>query len=226
MNNFNNISNPLKIVLLSVILVLSILGYILWGRYLDNHFVGTFDSDGLPSIFTHTGWLLMLDAWPLWLIPSLFILLLTQIAGVFIRHLLGTQKNQTSQIEQQKTQMLNQVKEKSQMDFTRALEVEELKQQVDILKHKYFEEHKKAEEALRNAEEVSIALESAQKANKAQPRPAVSAQSSADSAHNEILISSLKVDNKKLQKQVAELQEDLEQSNALIEKLLETQTTE
>lgn len=41
--------------------------------YLNNHFVATFDETGLPTDFTRSGFSLLIDAWPIWLVPSLLI---------------------------------------------------------------------------------------------------------------------------------------------------------
>lgn len=230
MNHFNN---ALKFSAIIVVLIILTFGYVLWERYLGNHFVGMFDEYGLPSRIFRTGWPLLLDAWPLWFIPTLFILVLVQCGEYIAQRFINAKRKAATASEIKKISTAIESKEKMQIDFTRALEIEGLKQQVDILKKKYFEEHQKSQEIMRDAEETSIALQTAQKkaaeavaaaaaATAAQPptQPRVQAPTN---AHNEAVISSLKADNKKLQKQITELQEDLEQSNALIEKLLETQ---
>jgi signal transduction histidine kinase len=38
-----------------------------WYNYLDNHFIGQFNTNGLPSNFTTSAWSLLLASWPLWL---------------------------------------------------------------------------------------------------------------------------------------------------------------
>lgn len=222
MNYLNK--NTLKIVALGFILVLLTMGFVLWGHYLNNHFVGAFDEYGLPSKFFRVGWPLMIDAWPLWFFPSLFFVLIAQTAKWVLQYLLASKEKDT------KAQNAG-ISEKSHVEFHRALEVEGLKQQVDILKHKYFEEHHKSQELAQHIEESTLAVQLAQKEATEAKAIAAAAQKSSSgtatpqpsNAHNEAIITTLKADNKKLQRQIMELQEDLEQSNALIEKLLETQ---
>ncbi len=228
MNNLTKLKPLFQLLIILAIIFLITLGYIVWGRYLNNHFLGSFDQYGSPSSVFETGWQIMTHAWPLWVIPTLFFLAIIELIEFLVRDYTNSQKEEEQKSTEQQTKKIEKVKEKSQMDFTRALEIEELKQQVDILKHKYFEEHQKAQESSRNIEEMSIALEAARKAAAAVPppppaEPRKTTAPVATNAHNEVVISSLKAENKKLLKQVAELQEDLEQSNALIEKLLETQ---
>ena len=231
MNNFNN--NAFKIIALGVILAFLTAGFVFWQNYLYDHFMGTFDAYGLPSQSFRTGWPLMIDAWPFWFFPSLLMIILVQVSLWVIQQTSKSKQQKEQEENSKKTTAINAVKEKSNIEFNRALEIEGLKQQVEILKHKYFEEHHKLQEIMRNTEESTLSLQLAQKeaaeakaaAERALSKAKTSASpsSSPSNAHNEAVITSLKAENKKLQKQVAELQEDLEQSNALIEKLLETQ---
>ncbi len=228
MNNLKKLHTVFQLLIVLAILFLVIFGYIVWGRYLNNHFLGSFDQYGTPNNIFETGWDIMSHGWPLWVIPTLFFLVIVELIEFLARGYVEAQKEDDQKSTEQQTQKITKIKEKSQMDFTHALEIEQLKQQVDILKHKYFEEHQKTQESARNIEEMSIALEAAQKAAAAVPppppvEPRKTTAPVATNAHNEVVITSLKAENKKLLKQVAELQEDLEQSNALIEKLLETQ---
>ena len=45
--------------------------------YLGSHFIGRYDSLGVPFIVAGPGWSILLDAWLLWLIPVLFGILLS-----------------------------------------------------------------------------------------------------------------------------------------------------
>ena len=203
--------------ILLVIIIALTTGYILWGNYLETHFVGTFDQYGLPSKLFRSGWALMLDAWPLWLFPAVFISILVRASEImFRRYFLELSKADLAKLEIEKTEQTKIIHthEKKEHDFNHALEIETLKQQVNILKTKYIEEHNRAEEAIRTAEE---ATERAEEATEAIPPPPIVKMLQAPvNTQNEALIISL-------QKKIKTLQEDLEQSNALIEKLLETQ---
>jgi hypothetical protein len=229
--NFNKKTR--QIIALAVVLIILTIGFAAWQDYLNEHFVGTFDQYGLPSQFFRTGWPLIIDAWPIWLIPSVLLVLIVQTIDRVLRHFIEAKRNTIAESNAEKTATITGGKEKNQIEFHRAIEIESLKQQVEILKHKYFEEHRKSQDATRNIEEAVLALHLAQKETAeakavaqaavfAAPSPAKTTQAPSN-AHNEAVITSLKADNKKLQKQIAELQEDLEQSNALIEKLLESQ---
>lgn len=221
-----SLSTTFKLIIVAIILALHTVLYVLWRHYLSDHFLGSFDEYGIPSNIFHTGWGIMLSEWPLWLVPTLYGVVLFNLIGYTITGYLRSKKDKTRFLNEQKNQKTEEIKAKNQMDFKHALELEELKQQVDILKHKYFEEHHKAEEANRTAEQMSEELEMAKKAAAKIPTPPkaeVKKALPATNAHNEAVIATLKADNKKLVKQIDELQEDLEQSNALIEKLLETQ---
>lgn len=55
----------------------------LYERYLMNHFVGGYDDMGLPTDFSRSGWLLLYDAWPIWIMPLVTIIGLA-IAGYYI----------------------------------------------------------------------------------------------------------------------------------------------
>jgi hypothetical protein len=223
----NNIS---KIIALAVVLIILIVGFVLWEDYLRDHFVGAFDQYGLPSQFFRTGLPLMIDAWPIWVIPSvLLVLLVVTIERVF-QHFSEINKQKLAKENEHQTVIIAETKGKNQIEFNRALEIEALKQQVEILKQKYFEEHRKSQDVARTIEEATLLTQLAQKeaaeakAAAASNKSAKTLTSAPSNAHNEAVITSLKADNKKLQRQITELQEDLEQSNALIEKLLETQT--
>lgn len=231
MNNLKNLNDILRIAIVVAILALLSVGYTLWTHYLDSHFVGTFDTDGLPTAFFHTGWPLMLDAWELWLVPSIFILIIAELShyayqSFYKKPLQTTVVSPT--ISPQHTAHPHIEVQQNSLDFEHSLEIETLKQQITIIKAKYFEEHKRAEQAIYEKEEALFKLESMPKSMPQQaighPTTAAQASSAPSVAHFKTEISSLKADNKKLLKQITGLQDDLEQSNALIEKLLEVQS--
>ncbi len=230
MNYFN--TNISKIIALAIVLIILTIGFVLWEDYLRDHFVGAFDQYGLPSRFFRTGLPLMIDAWPIWVLPSALVLILALTIEQVIRHFTDAKKEQIASESAHKSAVIAETKGKNQIEFNRALEIEGLKQQVDILKQKYFEAHRKSQNVEQTIEEAQLQVQIAQKeaaeakatvAALSTTHPAKAYQPAPTNAHHEAVITSLKADNKKLQKQITELQEDLEQSNALIEKLLETQ---
>jgi hypothetical protein len=48
-------------------------GYENWSNYLQTHFVGRFDDEGIPYRVSREGWLGLWDAWPLWSLPTLLL---------------------------------------------------------------------------------------------------------------------------------------------------------
>lgn len=219
----DNSKGILKTIGLGLVLVLLTIIYVWWGHYLHRHFAGAFDEYGLPSKFFRTGWFLLIDAWEIWVIPTLFLL----IVGLGLEHWFlhvhtysesfSKHRKVLEAMREKQIMELASQKAKNKMSFSHALELEALKQQVGILKGKYLEERQRAEQAVRDADEAI------QKASRQSPLSVVAAPALPSNAHNEAIISSLRAENKKHLKQIADLQEDLDQSNALIEKLLEGQ---
>lgn len=64
----------------ALLLGLACLVVIAFEDYLDDIFVGHYDEQGMPSHYSHSGWRLLADAWPIWLAP----LFLTCVFGTLI----------------------------------------------------------------------------------------------------------------------------------------------
>jgi len=54
---------------LALFVALLIYGVDTWFIYLDTHFIGQFDNLGIPFRKAGPGFAILLDAWPLWLVP-------------------------------------------------------------------------------------------------------------------------------------------------------------
>lgn len=222
----DNSKGILKTMGLGLVLVLLTIVYVWWGHYLNRHFAGTFDEYGLPSKFFRTGWFLLIDAWGIWVIPTLFLLMVGLGIEYWSRHVhtysesFSKHRRVLEAMREKQIMELASQKAKNKMSFSHALELEALKQQVGILKGKYLEERQRAEQAVRDADEAIV------KARKQVTPPVVAKHTPPSNAHNDAIISSLRAENKKQLKQISSLQEDLDQSNALIEKLLEGQGEE
>ena len=130
--------NILKIATLAGVLIFMTVGFAFWQDYLREHFVGGFDQYGLPSQFFRTGWPLALDAWPIRVTPSVLLIILVQTIDRIIRHFADSKKEKIASENAQKMAEIGEAKGKNQMEFNRSLEIESLKQQVEILKKKYF----------------------------------------------------------------------------------------
>lgn len=48
-------------------------GYDSWNYYLAKHFLAGIDQLGVPYRASRSGWYLLIDTWPLWLVPSVLI---------------------------------------------------------------------------------------------------------------------------------------------------------
>jgi len=220
----DNIKSLLKTIGVGCILVILTILYVWWRHYLSDHFAGEFDAYGLPSKMFRSGWFLLVDAWELWVIPTLIFLIIGLSVEYWCRHILPESSHHASthendELKEKEMLVVAEKKAHQNISFSHALEIEALKQQVEILKKKYLEERQHAEQTLRDADEM---LEKAKRATPVMPSSAAPT-SAPSNAHSEAVITSLRAENKKLQQQVTDLQEDLDQSNALIEKLLEEQ---
>jgi len=66
-------------------------GFHRYETYLSNHFLGGFDASGLPSYYSANGWAFFFTAWPIWLIPCCFVLVLAAV----ISHVISRSTSQT-----------------------------------------------------------------------------------------------------------------------------------
>jgi len=68
-----NIKLTAMFTFLSAVVVGCAAGYDTWDYYLNQHFLAGIDQLGVPFRDSRTGWFLLKDAWPLWVIPSFFL---------------------------------------------------------------------------------------------------------------------------------------------------------
>jgi hypothetical protein len=84
-------SKNARMITIGIIVITSLLMLFLnWQVYLNDHFVGTFDANGAPGAFSRSGWRLLIDGWPLWLFPTLFVIALAWITQRGIQHWLNS----------------------------------------------------------------------------------------------------------------------------------------
>lgn len=165
-------------------------GFHFWETYLYNHFIGGFNEFGLPDNYSDTGWGLMIDAWPLWLIPTILAVVLSLIISYFYREY---RSSSTPIDEDEETDQQPVMTGISSSGLAHQLEIQKLKQQVEIAKEKYQE--------LKHQSGTDVA----KKEMKA--------------ITNKLNESMMK--NKVLQKQVQQLTGDMTRSKKVIEKLLD-----
>lgn len=120
-----NWRTTLKLTGSAIVIALLAAGLIAWDKYLGSHFIGQFDSLGIPFRKAGPGWSILLDAWPLWLVP----MALTVVTVVLISWLIGgilppPSSQQSSADVQQRTGMefinpVQQVAKKMQLEEVR-----------------------------------------------------------------------------------------------------------
>lgn len=55
---------------LSCLAIAATAGIHLWEGYLNHHIIARFDHTGTPTHLSRSGWWLLIDAWPLWVLPT------------------------------------------------------------------------------------------------------------------------------------------------------------
>jgi hypothetical protein len=71
---------------LAVIVILFAAGFDAWREFLRIHFVGEYDKLGIPFRRAGPGWSILLEAWPLWVVPTLFAAVLALVIDWVARH--------------------------------------------------------------------------------------------------------------------------------------------
>ncbi len=185
---------------ISLLVAWATTGFHFWEVFLHNHFVGGFNTYGLPANFSRTGWHLLIDAWPLWLIPTVFAIIIAT-AAIFT-----WQAWQFSQLI--KYPATNETKEKAKKKLKgkttsshmlRKIDVIKLEQQVTYLKEKLKEQKQGRGKQNEGSEKSHMLTELKQQVKK------------------------LKGRNTELERKTTTLNTDLKQAKTLIEQLLEEQ---
>ena len=140
----------------SLLLALAVVGVYLWDAYLANHFIGQFDTLGIPFRKAGPGWTIILEAWPMWVVPTGLITLLLLgvgwIAGHSLYHHTPTithQKEQTSGVGPVVTPVQNVAKK---------LETEALKRELAATKEKLLTAIEMAETQIDKNQNLEIKL--------------------------------------------------------------------
>jgi len=71
-----NWKTTILLTIAAMLLAWSTAGFHLFEVFLHNHFLGTYDEQGLPYKFSESGWELLLRAWPIWFVPMLIVILI------------------------------------------------------------------------------------------------------------------------------------------------------
>lgn len=119
-------------------------GFHLWETYLGRHFIGGYDQYGLPSTFSRSGWYLLIDASPLWLIPALTLTLISLLA---YRYLKPATKRVTA------TPKAQLIQGNTSREVSQQLQIEQLQQQTARLEEKLIHEKKRMQEYIHYLED-------------------------------------------------------------------------
>ncbi len=65
-----NWRTTLSVLMVTIGISLAGAGIYFWDFYLATHFIGQFDALGIPFRKAGPGWSILLEAWPLWLVPA------------------------------------------------------------------------------------------------------------------------------------------------------------
>ena len=128
-----NLRNTVMVALLAIAAAWAAAGFHVWEVFLANHFLGYYDTHGLPQVLSAPGRHFLLVSWPLWLVPSLFA---CAIGGAVVWYF--TAFHQWQAKRRIKREMKGKFKGKTNKDIIHQFEVRKLKselqQQTDDLK--------------------------------------------------------------------------------------------
>lgn len=167
--------------------------------YLEGIFVGHYNDLGMPTDFSHSGWRLMIDAWPIWVVP-LFIA--TLIKGFTLWTYMILKSAPPKKIAGT-TGSNNSTKQPEIKNAQNQLAMQELKQKLDAALHKYEMIKRDRYQYETKIKQLELALVKAKK------NPQVNA-----------------AQNEKLQEVIDEQNQEITEANELIEHLLQQLYTE
>lgn len=173
-------------------------GFQMWEVYLSNRFVGEFDDYGIPVGISANGWLMLIDAWPLWSFPALIALLLGLVIAGGYAHLKRPPRSPSkvkNKVPEDTVQSLSASEQTNSLAVAKQLEIQRLRIELE-------QARKKIE---------TLTTTSAGDATKTAPAPIP--QNTADSQR-------LIAENNELKQQVSILNTDLGYAKKLIEELL------
>lgn len=101
-----NLRQTIILTLLSAVVVGCAAGYDSWSLYLNRHFLAGIDQLGVFYRASRGGWYLLLDAWPLWVIPNLFVLGIYGACAWYLQKRLAESAQRKAQDVKPKRQMV------------------------------------------------------------------------------------------------------------------------
>ncbi len=105
-------------------------GYDSWNLYLNSHFIGEYDLEGVPHPDAGPGWSILWDTWPLWLLPSGIAILLVLLIERSVHYFVTGKKSIAQPLETTDTVDFG------IHDINKQLELTGLKQEITHLKER------------------------------------------------------------------------------------------
>lgn len=155
-----NWRTTLSFVGITLAVALAIVGIDVWNNYLATHFIGQFDSLGIPFRKAGPGWDILWEAWPLWLIPMCLMTALAFSIDWILRRYLATKPEPviTEQAQLQPEEKPKEIKQPLQ-NITRQIELETLKRELALVQEKLGETIEIAETQLDKKQQLQATLE-------------------------------------------------------------------
>jgi hypothetical protein len=147
----------LKLVIAAAVIALLIAGLDAWHFYLSSHFIGQFDSLGIPFRKAGPGWSMLLEAWPLWLVPMGVTVALVVAINWLISYLFPQQKKSQVAEPVSSLDLINPVQQ-----VTKRLEIETLKRELSITQDKLAAAIDLSEKQTDKTQDLEIKLEQMQ----------------------------------------------------------------
>ena len=150
-----NWRTTLKLTGSAIVIAVLAAGLIAWDKYLGSHFIGQFDSLGIPFRKAGPGWSILLDAWPLWLVP----MALTVVAVLLVSWLLGgivtpISNSQSADIQQRSgMEFINPVQQ-----VAKKMQLEEVRRELSLAQDEIVVRNEKIEKLSDKNQDLEIKL--------------------------------------------------------------------
>lgn len=140
---------------LTIAIILAIAGVNAWFLYLQTHFMGQFDRLGIPFRTAGPGWDILVDAWPLWLVPMFLMAAVLILIDWGIRHFFPTKIiAPTAELSEKEAEVIHPVQ-----NISLKLELKTLKQELSLTQERLAETIELAETQLDKKQYLEARLE-------------------------------------------------------------------
>lgn len=126
-----------------------------WDGYIHSHFIGHYDSLGVPFREAGPGWSLLWSGWPLWIIPTLIATIISLLAAFFINHFRAPTLTKIEETPEESLPLMQMAPTKN---LAKQLEIETIKKELTETKEKLATAIKLAQQQLDENHELEIKL--------------------------------------------------------------------